>query len=75
MLGGTLGLLQSSPDEFMRSGLNEKQRAAIDELIASRVIARQQRDWAKADEIRDELTAQGVKLEDGPDGTTWRVVT
>jgi cysteinyl-tRNA synthetase len=44
----------------------------IDSAIAARLAARKARDWAEADRIRDDLAAQGILLEDGPTGTTWR---
>ncbi len=44
----------------------------IEELIAKRLGARDNKDWAESDRIRDELAAQGIVLEDGAGGTTWR---
>jgi len=45
--------------------------AVIEQRIADRIEARKNRDWALADQIRDELLAHGVVLQDGPDGTRW----
>ena len=53
-------------------------QAMVDEFreIESRGVkaaeAKRERDFARADEIRDELSARGIAIEDGPDGTTWR---
>jgi len=41
-------------------------------LIDQRATARRNKDFATSDLIRDELDAQGILLEDGPQGTTWR---
>jgi cysteinyl-tRNA synthetase len=46
--------------------------AEIVVLIAERALARKTKDFARSDQIRDELAAQGVILEDGPNGATWR---
>jgi cysteinyl-tRNA synthetase len=63
-----MGLLQADPEVWFQGDGD----AAIDALIAERIAARATRDFARADEIRDELTAQGIVLEDGAGGTTWR---
>jgi cysteinyl-tRNA synthetase len=44
----------------------------IEQRIAERAAAKKNRDFATADRIRDELKAEGILLEDGPGGTTWR---
>jgi cysteinyl-tRNA synthetase len=64
-----LGLLQSSAEEWFRGGADE---GAIEARIAQRAEAKKNRDFATADRIRDELKDDGIVLEDGPSGTTWR---
>ena len=46
----------------------------VETKIAERAEARANRDWAASDAIRDELAEKGIVLEDGPDGTRWKVV-
>jgi hypothetical protein len=48
-------------------------RPFVDALLAERVRAREARDWAAADTIRDRLLAAGIELHDTPDGTTWEL--
>jgi cysteinyl-tRNA synthetase len=76
-LGGVLGLLQRDPDEFLKGtpgsgGANALEDATIAERIEARRAAKARRDFAEADRIRDGLLQQGIVLEDGPGGTTWR---
>ena len=47
--------------------------AMIEDLIVQRATARKEKNFARADEIRDQLQAMNIVLEDGPGGTTWRV--
>jgi len=54
--------------------LHSDEAARIDSLVAEREEARARRDFARADEIRDELAARGIVLEDSPEGTRWKVV-
>ena len=72
--GGLLGLLQADPEAWFKASLGAEGLSAdqIDALIQERLEARAGRDFARADEIRDALEAQGVLLDDGPDGTQWR---
>lgn len=73
-LAGTLGLLQEPPEAFLQSGLAEDSSVTINKLIEERLQARAMKDWAKADAIRKMLLEQGIELEDGPSGTTWRMI-
>ena len=47
----------------------------IERLIAARNEARKSKDFAEADRIRGELADMGVAIEDGPQGTSWRVAS
>jgi len=76
-LGGVLGLLQENAVDFLKSragqsGSGGLSDTAIDELVAARLQARTDKDWANADRIRDELLDAGIIIEDGSEGTRWR---
>ena len=67
--GELLGLLQSSAADWFQGDADSP---AIEQRILERAEAKKNRDFARADLIRDELRAEGIVLEDGPSGTTWR---
>ncbi|USD36652.1 MULTISPECIES: cysteine--tRNA ligase [Ferrimonas] len=71
-LGGVLGILQQPPEQFLQGGGDDDEVAQIEALIQQRNDARAAKDWGKADEARDALTAMGIVLEDGAGGTSWR---
>lgn len=73
-LGNILGILFASPEEFLqdRKLLSEQESLEIEKLIEKRTLARQAKNWAEADKIRDELIKRSVELEDTAQGTLWR---
>jgi|TARA_B110000483_G_C18198354_1_gene544080 cysteinyl-tRNA synthetase len=73
-LGATLGVLQQKPEEFLQSSVNNDVDAEeVEGLIVARKQARADKNWAKADEIRDKLAQLKVVVEDGADGSSWRI--
>lgn len=74
-LGSTLGLLQQDPTRFLQAAqvgqCGGPDEAAIEQAIAERLAAKQGKDFARADQIRQRLADQGVLLKDSPQGTTW----
>lgn len=75
-LGGILGLLQDSPENYLKSAVEPAKEglsaADIDALVEERNQARKDKNFARADEIRGQLAERGILLEDNPQGTTWR---
>ena len=69
-LAATLAVLQQAPRSYLQagSGLDE---SLIAQRIEARAAAKGARDFALADQIRQELLAQGIVLQDSPTGTTW----
>lgn len=71
--GALMGLGQDDPDAwFGLTGMDPAERAEIDALIEKRQAARAAKDWTVADEVRDELNARKIQVDDGPEGSTWR---
>jgi cysteinyl-tRNA synthetase len=75
-LAATLGLLQREPDTFLKAGPVQAPGAwtpeKIEAAIAARIAAKQAKNYAESDRVRDELKAAGIVLEDSAKGTTWR---
>lgn len=78
-LGAIMGILQEDAATFLKI---QKQKLlseidideeTINNLIKERRISRDEKNWARSDEIRDELLAKNIELKDGPEGTTWSV--
>jgi cysteinyl-tRNA synthetase len=73
-LGGCLGLLQGDPKAFLRAG-SRLDEETISRLIAQRAAAKQAKNFAEADRIRQDLLNQGIVLKDSPAGTTWEAAS
>lgn len=74
-LANRLGFLTELPEAFFKAHLNANDGlsdAEIEQLIAQRAQARKDKNWARSDEVRDQLLAQGIELLDSAQGTTWR---
>ena len=67
-----LGILEQEPEAWFTGGGDDDDAAEIDALIIKRTEAKKNRDFATADQIRDDLKARGIILEDSKDGTTWK---
>ena len=73
--GQLLGLFHQQPDAWFKwqpesgGGMSDDE---IDALVKEREVARKERDFARADEIRDIFQAEGITLEDSPEGTLWK---
>lgn len=74
--GAILGLLQQDPEAWFKqtSGTTEVDATRVEALLEERRTARASKDFKRADAIREELTAMGVAIEDGAQGTRWSVV-
>jgi len=80
-IGNILGILLDSPavyfDKKQKKILEQKavDPAMIEKLVEKRDAARKAKDWATADQIRDQLAEMDVAIEDRPDGTVWKINT
>ncbi|MBT8075296.1 MAG: cysteine--tRNA ligase [Gammaproteobacteria bacterium] len=67
-----IGLFQQDPQSWLAGDTQGLDDALIDALIEERNASREQKNFARADEIRDQLQEMGIVLEDSADGTRWR---
>jgi cysteinyl-tRNA synthetase len=72
--GALLGILQQKPSEWLSAGqaTGDVDETAIDQLLIERTQAKKDKNFARADAIRDELLAQGIAIEDTPQGPKWK---
>ncbi|KFN49378.1 cysteine--tRNA ligase [Arenimonas composti] len=70
--GALLGLLQQAPEAWFARGTDAGDDARIQALVDERNAAKQARDYARADAIRQQLAGEGILLEDTPAGVRWR---
>jgi cysteinyl-tRNA synthetase len=74
-----LGMLKQAPTDFFAFKKDKTlqdvlvDHAQIEKLVVERSQARREKNWARADEIREQLKKWNVLVEDRPDGTIWRV--
>ncbi len=70
--GALIGLFQQDPQSWLAGDTEGLDDALIDQLIDERNTSRKQKNFARADEIREQLREMGISLEDVADGTRWR---
>jgi cysteinyl-tRNA synthetase len=70
--GSLIGLFLQDPQTWLAGDTEGFDDALIDRLIDERTASRKQKNFARADEIRDQLQEMGISLEDVADGTRWR---
>lgn len=75
-LGNLLGILEDDSESFLKAGASATAQGLadteVDELVRERLQAREARDWETADRIRDQLSENGIILEDSAGSTSWR---
>jgi len=71
-LGAVLGILEGDPSQFLQGDADQDFAVQVEALIAKRVKARNDKEWASADAVRDELSSLGIILEETASGTSWR---
>ena len=70
-IGNLVGILQEDPEKWFETDINDLDVAKIESLIVERSSAKKDKNFARSDEIRDELLAMGVEIKDSREGVTW----
>ncbi len=71
-LSKIFGICQQHPEQYFRQQINTTEISWIENLIAERELARAEKNWEKADNLREELLAKSIILDDTPQGVKWR---
>ncbi len=72
-LAASLALMGLYQPEVFSAEIDPAFAARVEALVAARLDARKAKNWAESDRLRDEITALGVAIKDGKDGTTWEM--
>ena len=70
----TLGIGNEDPYKYFQFGINEDEISKIEELINKRAEAKANKDFEKADQLRDEILSLDVQIMDTPNGTLWEKI-
>jgi cysteinyl-tRNA synthetase len=74
LINRVLGIGEKEAQEYFQLGISEEKKARIEALIKERAEAKRQRDFTKADAIREEIAKMGIALMDSAEGTKWEKV-
>ncbi|MCC7305324.1 MAG: cysteine--tRNA ligase [Alphaproteobacteria bacterium] len=73
--GKLLGILQENPAVWLGYGAGGDDAGKIEELLRERQTAKKEKNFKRADEIREQLTTLGIAIEDTPQGPKWRKIS
>lgn len=71
LISEILGIASTNYVEYLQFGVSNEQKEQIKRLLDERTIAKKERNFARADEIRDELEKMNISIMDTPNGTVW----
>lgn len=71
LIGEILGIAVTNYLEYFQFGVSDEQKEQIKRLLDERAVAKKERNFARADEIRDELAKMNISIMDTPNGAVW----